>query len=54
MKPNCTLRLDPDLVARARADGINLVKLTEEAIKKALSLKECPYCGAKQPKRRAK
>lgn len=47
-KPNTTLRLDPELVALARSSGINLASLTEEAIKKALKLKSCPYCGAKK------
>ena len=47
-KPNTTLRLDPELVAMARASGINLISLTEAAIKKALNVKSCSVCGAKK------
>ena len=47
-KPVTSLRLDEDLVKLARAKKINIAALTEEAIKRALKLKTCPYCGSKK------
>ena len=45
MKPNYSFRLDKDLIEKARAKGLDVVKIVENALAKAVNFKKCPYCG---------
>lgn len=44
-KPPKSFRIDPELVDKAKKQGLDLTKLIEAAIAKALKDKRCPYCG---------
>lgn len=44
-KPKYSFRLDEHLVEQAKLQNINLAKLIEATIAKAINDKRCPYCG---------
>ena len=46
MKPVKSFRIDQDLIDQAKALGIDITKLIEAALAKAVKDKKCPYCGA--------
>jgi len=45
VKPVYSIRLDKKLIEKARAKGLDITKIVEVAIAKALNFKKCPYCG---------
>lgn len=45
MKPVKSFRIDQDLIDKARGLGIDVTKLIEAALAKAIKEKKCPYCG---------
>ncbi len=47
-KPVLSIRIDEELVKKAKKSGINLPAFIEAALAKAIKEKKCPYCGAKK------
>lgn len=47
MKEVTSVRVDPDLKAKAEAKGLNLGLILNEALEKILKDKKCPTCGQK-------
>lgn len=45
-----SVRVDPDLVAKAEKLGMNISGLVQEALEKLVKEKTCPTCGQKVKK----
>lgn len=45
MKPVKSFRIDPKLIEDAKSKGLDITKIIEAALAKALKTKKCPYCG---------
>lgn len=41
-----SLRLDPDLVTKAKDAGLDISQLIENQLKKTLKVHRCPTCGS--------
>ncbi len=46
MKPVKSFRIDQGLIDEAKRLGIDVTKLIEAALAKAIKTKKCPYCGS--------
>lgn len=46
MKPNKSFRIDPILLEKAKQEHLDVVKIFEAALAKAVKDKKCPYCGS--------
>lgn len=44
-KPPRSFRIDPDLLDRAAAQGVDVTQIFEAALAKAVKDKRCPYCN---------
>lgn len=47
MKPVKSFRIDQDLIDKAKELGLDVAKIIEGALSKAVKSKKCPYCGKK-------
>jgi post-segregation antitoxin (ccd killing protein) len=46
-KPVKSFRIDQDLIDKAKELGLDVAKIIENALSKAVKSKKCPYCGEK-------
>ena len=44
-KPVTSFRIDPNLIKKARKEGLDVTKMIEAMLAKAINDKKCPYCG---------
>ena len=47
-KASLTTRVDPEVLAEVRKQGLSPTKIIEEALAKAIKQKKCPKCGARR------
>lgn len=47
MKPVKSFRIDQELIDKAKELGLDISKIIESALEKAVKSNKCPYCGSK-------
>lgn len=50
MKPVKSFRIDQELIDKAKDLGLDVAKIIEDALSKAVKSKKCPCCGNKVTK----
>lgn len=48
-KPVLSVRIDEELLKKARESGLDIKAIVEASLAKAVKEKKCPYCGVKTP-----